>query len=641
LAFTLMALLFAALVACSSLPSQSSTDQSPTPTSERSPIYMDPTQSIAARVDDLLDRMTLEEKIGQMTLVEKNSIKEGDITNYFIGAILSGGGGSPENNSVDGWREMTAAYQDEALATRLGIPLLYGVDAVHGHGNLHGATIFPHQIGLGATGNTELVHQIGLVTAKEMLATGIHWNFAPVVAIPLDIRWGRTYEAYGQDLDLVGKLSQAYLEGMQSIPDDYSAASGQSLYTLATPKHFLGDGGTLFGTSTEGTYLLDQGDMRLDEATVRDLFLPPYQTVVENGAKSIMASYNSWNGTKMHANGDWLTDVLKDELGFSGFLVSDLGAVNQIDFNYRDAVIRAINAGIDMNMGTTSYKTFINTVLEAVESGDILLERIDDAASRILRVKFELGLFDHPHGDEEMSTVVGSDAHRQLAREAVRQSLVLLKNNDNLLPIAKDTPKIYVAGRGADDIGLQSGGWTIAWQGRAGDIQPGTTILEGIRSIVSPSTEIQYEADGMFDGKADVAIVVVGEYPYAEGKGDKANLDLSNKDIEVIQNVRASSERMVVIIMSGRPLIITDQLQDADSWVAAWLPGSEGQGIADVLFGDYPFTGTLPVIWPRSMDQIPVDVNSLSTEGCPGSLFPIGYGLDARSSEPIAFPGCD
>jgi len=632
----LLTILTLALAACGSVAEAPAADmpaaETPVPPGEQPPNYLEAAQPLAARVDDLLGRMTLEEKIGQMTQVEKDSIAPGDITQYFIGSILSGGGGSPESNTVQGWQEMTAAFQDEALATRLGIPLIYGVDAVHGHNNLYGATIFPHQIGLGATGDSELVRQIGQATAEEILATGIPWNFAPVVAVPLDIRWGRTYEAYGQDPELVAELGLAYMQGLQSLPDGYTATPGQSLYALATPKHFLGDGGTVYGSSDESNYLLDQGDMRLDEATVREYFLPPYQVAVENGARSIMASYNSWYGLKMHANEEWLTGVLKDELGFSGFVVSDWGALNQIDFNYYDAVVSGINAGIDMNMVPTDYKTFINTMLKAVDEGDISIERIDDAVRRILRVKFELGLFDNPYGDPELASAVGAEAHRQLARQAVRQSLVLLKNEKESVPIAKDTPLIYVAGRGADDIGLQSGGWTISWQGGAGDILPGTTILDGIRSTVSPDVDVRYDADGLFEGTADVAIVVVGEFPYAEGAGDRADLSLSKKDIDVIQNVRAHSDEMVVIILSGRPLIISDQLQEAEAWVAAWLPGSEGQGIADVLFGDHPFTGKLPVSWPRDMDQLPIEIDAPPASGCQGPLFPLGYGLDALSA---------
>jgi beta-glucosidase len=280
-------------------------------------------------------------------------------------------------------------------------------------------------------------------------------------------------------------------------------------------------------------------------------------------------------------------------------------------------------------------------MLKAIEYGDIAPARVDNAVGRILRVKFELGLFDNPYGDPGLSDQVGSDAHRQLAREAVRKSAVLLKNDDATLPIAKDTPLIYVAGRGADDIGLQSGGWTIAWQGQGGDIQPGTTILEGIQATVSPGTELQYDAGGMFDGLADVAIVVVGEFPYAEGTGDRATLNLSVSDVETIQNAGAHSQRTVVVILSGRPLIIADQLPQAQAWLAAWLPGTEGQGIADVLFGDYPFTGKLPVSWPRSMDQVPLEPNTPPAQGCQGPLFPIGYGLDALSDEIMALADCE
>ena len=605
------------------------------------PTYLDDSQPVPDRVNDLLERMTLDEKIGQMTQVEKNSIPPEDVTAYFIGSILSGGGGAPEDNTVASWQEMTRGFQEAALATRLGIPLLYGVDAVHGHGNLHGATIFPHQVGLGATGNPDLVRQIGQATAEEILATGIPWNFAPVIAVPQDIRWGRTYESYAEDTSLVTELGLAYMDGMQSLPSDYRPAPGQTLYTLATPKHYLGDGGTVFGTSNEGNYLLDQGDMVLEEAAVRALFLPPYRAAVQNGAMSIMPSYSSWQGTKMHASEYWLTDVLKGELAFPGFVVSDWGAINQIDFNYYVSVVTAINAGVDMNMTPFDYKVFINTMKKAVEQGDISMARIDDAVTRILTAKFALGLFDQPFGRPELAETVGSAEHRALARQAVRESAVLLKNTDQTLPIAKEISRLYVAGRGADDIGLQSGGWTISWQGTSGDIQPGTTILEGIRSAVSPDTDLVYDAAGEFDGMAEVGIAVVAEFPYAEGAGDRANLALSRSDQGVIENVAAHSQRTVVIILSGRPLIITDQYEAANAWVAAWLPGTEGQGIADVLFGDHPFTGKLPLTWPRNMEQIPFDFGNLATQGCQAPLFPAGYGLDAQERDPQDVLDCE
>ena len=612
----------------------------PTAPAVQTPLYLDGSQPVANRVKDLVARMTLDEKLGQMTQVEKNSMPPGDITKYFIGSALSGGGGSPDDNSVAGWLAMTRAFQQEAMATRLGIPLIYGVDAVHGHGNLYGATVFPHQIGLGATRNPDLVRQIGQATAEEILATGIPWNFAPVVAVPQDIRWGRTYEAFAEETSLVTELALAYMQGLQSLPAGYVPAPGQTLYTLATPKHFLGDGGTLFGTSAESTYLLDQGDMRLEEDAIRDLFLPPYRAAVEHGAMSIMPSYSSWNGTKMHAQTYWLTDVLKGELAFSGFVISDWGALSQIDFDYYAAAVTGVNAGIDMNMTPFDYKVFISTMKKAVENDDISMERIDDAVSRILTAKFALGLFDHPFGHPELAAAVGSEEHRALARQAVRQSLVLLKNDNQALPIPKNTSLIYVAGQGADDIGLQSGGWTITWQGASGDIQPGTTILEGIRASVLPNSEVDYDPAGAFEGMADVGIAVVGEFPYAEGVGDKSDLSLSQKDIDVINNVRSHSQKTVVIILSGRPLIISDQYDHVDSWVAAWLPGSEGQGVADVLFGDHPFSGKLPLTWPRSMDQLPFDFETLPQHGCQAPLFAVGHGLSVTDTGPRRVLDC-
>jgi beta-glucosidase len=601
-------------------------------------------QSVSQRVDQLLAQMTLDEKIGQMTQVENYHIQPGDITRYFIGSILSGGGGSPPTNSAAAWAKMVAGFQEEALATRLGVPIIYGVDAVHGHASLYGATVFPQEIGLGATRDAGLVEQIGRATAEEVLATGIQWNFAPVVAAPQDIRWGRTYEAYGESTDLVRELGTAYMRGLQSLPDGYQPAPGQELYLLATPKHFLGDGGTTFGTSMQEIirpYLLDQGDMRLDEAAVRELFLPPYQAAVESGARSVMVSFSSWNGIKMHAQEYWITDVLKNELGFQGFVVSDWGGMDQISIDYDEAIVTGINAGIDMNMVPYDYLRFIDSMRRAVENGHIPEERIDDAVRRILTVKFELGVFEHPYADPALLASVGSDAHRDLARRAVRESLVLLKNDNSALPIAKDTGLIYVAGRGADDIGTQCGGWTIEWQGRSGDIQPGTTVLDGIRAQVSSSESVQFDREGKFDGMADIGIAVIGEIPYAEGVGDANDLSLYPTDVQTLTNLRTHSRKLVVIIISGRPLIITDQFQTADAWVAAWLPGTEGAGIADVLFGDYPFTGRLPYTWPRTNEQLPVNINnSQDRTGCEAPLFAYGFGLGEAGSQPIEWLTC-
>ena len=354
----------------------------------------------------LLAQMTLDEKIGQMTQIVKDSIGEDSIREYYLGSVLSGGGGHPYINTIDNWAKMIDGFQSEALSTRLAIPVIYGVDAIHGHAELYGATVFPQPIGLGATRNEDLVRRIGQATAQEMLASGVQWTFSPIIAVPQDIRWGRTYESYSEDPDLVSKLGVAYLQGLQNLPDGYTAAGGQDLFTLATPKHYLGDGGTTFGTAeftlSDG-YLLDQGDMRYDEEAIRELFLPPYQAVVESGAQAIMISYSSWNGIKMHASKYWITDVLKDELGFEGFVISDWSGINQVDdSSYYQAVVTCINAGIDMNMVPYDYLSFTRVMKQAVENGDIPIERIDDAVSRILRVKIRLGLFDHPYSDPSL-----------------------------------------------------------------------------------------------------------------------------------------------------------------------------------------------------------------------------------------------
>jgi beta-glucosidase len=354
-----------------------------------------------------------------------------------------------------------------------------------------------------------------------------------------------------------------------------------------------------------------------------------------------MISFSSWNGTKMHAQKYWITDVLKSELGFTGFVVSDWGGMDQIDSDYYTSIVTGINAGIDMNMVPYDHVRFINTMKEAVKNGDISMERIDDAVRRILTVKFELGLFDHPYADPTLLDAVGSDAHRELARQAVRESLVLLKNDHSALPTASDTPLIYVAGQGADDIGLQCGGWTIEWQGKSGDIQPGTTILQGIQATVSPNVIVEYSRGGEFDGKADVGIVVLSEWPYAEGVGDVDDLSLSPTERQALTNLRAHSEKLIAVVLAGRPLMITDQFQVADAWVAAWLPGTEGAGVADVLFGAYPFTGKLPYTWPRSNEQLPINKNnSAGLTGCAAPLFPYGYALGAAGTQPVGWLEC-
>jgi beta-glucosidase len=552
-----------------------------------------------------------------MSLVQKSAIAEKDLTELGIGALLSGGGEAPDDNTPDGWAAMVRDFQDRALASRLGIPVLYGIDAVHGHNNVPGAVIFPHNVGLGAADDAELMGQIGRITALEMAATGIFWNYAPAVSVPQDIRWGRTYEGYSENTDRVTRLAVPYLEGLQG--GDLSAPTS----VLATPKHFVGDGGTVWGTSNTASYWIDQGVTEADEATLRAIHLPPYIAAIEEGALSIMASYSSWGGEKMHAQEYLLTEVLKNELGFEGFVVSDWGAIDQISDDYYESVVRSVNAGIDMNMIPGNYPLFMSELTTAVENGDVSEERIDDAVRRILRAKFALGLFENPYGDDELLSMVGSDEHRAVARRAVAQSQVLLKNADDLLPLSVDVPALAVGGQHADDIGLQSGGWSIEWQGGVGDITDGTSILDGIRSTVSADTAVLYDRAGQFEGadfiEGTVCLAVVGEQPYAEGVGDRGRLTLSSADQDLVDRMSAECGDLVVIIVSGRPLVVTDLVDGMDALVAAWLPGTEGQGVADVLFGVEPFSATLPYTWPRSTDQL--------QDGVGDPLFPYGFGL--------------
>jgi beta-glucosidase len=607
-------------------------------TESRAVTPTDSSQPIDARVEELLKQMTLEEKIGQMTQVEKGSIRPGDITRYFIGSILSGGGGSPANNTAQDWYAMVEGFQDEALATRLQIPILYGVDAVHGHGNLHNATIFPHNIGLGATNDPALVEKIGRATAEEMLATGIPWDFSPVVAVVQDVRWGRTYEGFSENTEIVSSLGAAYVKGVQTLQQNDASAPGQSILALATPKHFIGDGATIWGSSRTESYKLDQGNMQVPESTVRALFLPPYRSAVEAGALNVMASFSSWKGTKMHAQQHLLTDILKNELGFQGFIVSDWQAMDQIyPGDYYASIVTSVNAGVDMNMVPYDYINFIETMKTAVTNGDIPESRVDEAVRRILRVKFALGLFEHPMPDTKYQATIRSREHLELARQAVRESLVLLKNENNVLPLSKDTPVIFVAGEGGNDIGLQSGGWTLEWQGKKGNDDEGTTIFSGLRAAVKPKTQIEYNRDGDFsefkdaDGNplvAHVGIVVLAEKPYAEGVGDAADISLTGNEVKLLTEVKKQSKALVVILLSGRPRVIAEELPLAEAWVAAWLPGTEGAGIADVLFGDFPFTGKTAYSWPRSNEQLPINVNnSAGKTGCDAPLFPFGYGL--------------
>ena len=600
---------------------------SETPTD--SALYKNSELPIMDRVRDLMSYMTIEEKVGQMTQVERQFLDGDDnISIYFLGSLLSGGGSAPAKNFPRSWADMYDRFQKVALSTRLGIPIIYGIDAVHGHGNVVGATIFPHHIGLGCTNNPKIVEEVYRATAVEVAATGVDWNFAPCLAVPRDERWGRTYEGFGETPEIVKSMAAAAVVGLQT--DKLNNPTS----ILATAKHFLGDGGTLWGTGLDKK--LDQGDTQVSEQEMREIHLPGYFPALEAGVGTVMPSYSKINGTYMHMNNDLLNGLLKKELGFSGFVISDWAALERMVGHpadsldgYKKNIISCINAGVDMVMvpgavphGNQSYNNFIKLLIEAIKEGAISESRINDAVARILKIKFEMGLFENPLTDRSLLNKVGSKEHRSIARNAVKQSLVMLKNN-GVLPISKDLGQIHVAGKNADDLGNQCGGWTISWQGESGPLTKGTTIYEAIQVAASSFTNVTYSKDGSGAKGANVGIVVVGETPYSEMQGDKESLYLDKKDLKAIENIQKAGVPVVVVIVSGRPLIIEDQVDKWDGLIAAWLPGSEGKGVTDVLFGDYNPTGRLSVSWPRSMDQIPINFGDKEYD----PLFEYGFGL--------------
>ncbi len=576
--------------------------------------YRDPSRSVPDRVEDLLSRMTLDEKIGQMTLAERSALDpQSDLATFGIGAVLSGGGSAPADNSPEGWANMYDSFQETALSSRLGIPMIYGADAVHGHNNVIGATIFPHNIGLGATRNPRLMQRIGKTTATEVAGTGIDWNFAPCLCVARNDRWGRTYESFGEVPELPSAMTTV-IDGFQG-----RRLGGSRTSILSTAKHYVGDGGTTGG--------VDQGDTQISEAELRAVHLPPFEAAVERGVGSIMISFTSWNGQKLLGHEFLINDVLKGEVGFDGFVVSDWEGINQIDgepgFTGAE-VAQAINAGIDMSMVPVDNPLFIELLRGEVEAGTVPMSRLDDANRRILTKKFELGLFERPFTDRRFTPTIGSQPHRDLARQAVRESQVLLKNDDNVLPLARNADKLFVAGKNANDIGNQSGGWTISWQGSSGPITPGTTILEGIRDTVRPGTQVTFDREGEgIDSSFDAAIAVVGEEPYAEFFGDRpGEMGLDEADLVTLSRLEASGVPLIVVLVSGRPLDVAEEIDGWDALVAAWLPGTEGQGVADVLFGKYNPTGKLPVTWMLDADQQPINVG----DGQP-ALFDFGFGL--------------
>jgi len=573
--------------------------------------YLNPKYPVETRVDDLLKRMTLEEKIGQMTQVDTSYLNpKSDITKYKLGSIICGGDSGPADALPDSWIKMINDFQKKALETRLKIPVLFGIDAIHGNAKVKGAVVFPHNIGIGCIKNPELAKKAAEITATEMSAVGMMWDFAPCIAVVQDERWGRTYEGFSENTEIVKQLSATYVTGLQG--NDLS----KNNTVLACAKHYLGDGGTKDG--------IDRGDTQCDEATLRKLYLAPYIEAVNAGVESVMVSFSSWNGKKMHENKYMITDVLKGELGFKGLVVTDWAAHKELAGSTKDQIKTIINAGIDMVMVPDEYKEFYVTLLKLVKDEEVPISRIDDAVKRILRIKFMLGLFENPFAREELKNKIGSTEHRKIARQCVAGSTVLLKNKNNILPLKKNNIKIHVAGKNADNLGYQCGGWTLSWQGLNGNITDGTTILDGIKeALADSSSNVSYSLNALGIKNADVCIVVLGETPYAEFKGDSKDLSLTDEDTAIIKQAHKKGIPVIVVLITGRPIIITKELDMIDALLVAWLPGTEGAGVSDIIFGDAKPTGKLSYSWPKNMKQIPINYGNNEYK----PLFPFGYGL--------------
>jgi len=560
-----------------------------------------------------IDSMSLHEKVAQMIQAERGYITPEDVEMYGIGSILSGGGSHPSSylDTANDWYQMYFNYQQSALKSTSEIPIIYGIDAVHGNNNLYGATIFPHNIGLGAANDPELMYEIGKATAEEMLVTGITWTFAPAVSVVSDISWGRTYEGLSENPIIHLNLVQSMILGLQE--------NGVS----ATAKHFVGDGGTLGGT--------DQGNVTLDEQTIREIHLAPYYEAIEAGVDTIMISYNSIDNMKMHGNDYWINDILKDEMGFEGFIISDWNAIHQLPGDYSDQIVASVNAGVDMLMEPSDWLSALETLEAAVNNGRILESRIDDAVTRILMVKYTRGLIENPFAKLNPETNLYTQEHQDLAREAVRKSLVLLKNEDQALPLEKNQ-SIYITGPASDNVGYMCGGWTTYWQGNtAARIGVGISIKQAVSNVLG--TQSLNLATSW--NQADTVIVVLTETPYSEGVGDHDNLTLttglSHPDnaaaLAVAQDAQAAGKNVIGILISGRPLVLGTYLDRFDAFIAAWLPGSEGgSGIADVLFGDYAPTGKLSYSWPKDISQIGYISTYLNYDET-FVMFPFGYGL--------------
>lgn len=590
--------------------------------------YKNASLPIEERVNDLMTYMTLDEKIRQMAQAVNYVASPSDVRQYMLGSIVFGGSDHPPSGlKAKDWLNFFNEYQKAAMQTRLGIPIMFGVDAVHGNARIEGATVFPQNIGLGMANDSALVEKLGRITAIESRAAGIRWNFAPCIAVARDERWGRTYESYSESPDIVSVLGTANVHGLQNG----NIAAQTSM--LACPKHYFADGGAEWGTGMRG---IDRGNSTLSDDDVRKIHLAPYIAALKEKPATIMVSYSGIQGVEMHGNKKWI-DILKQELKFDGFVVSDWAGHKELKGD--NIFAQSVNAGIDHFMIPEEYQTFIAEVTQNVNDGIITKERIDDAVRRILRVKFQMGLFEQPFANDSLLNLVGCDEHMAVAREAVRKSLVLLKNNNSVLPLSK-TEKIAVVGTKAKDMGVLCGGWTLYWGGYSeyermsgplesnskrvknnGNAVKGKNILDAFTETAGLS--VIYSDDGRVIEGAKKAIVVIGELPYVEFEGDSRDLSVTKEDIGKIKKLKAQGISVIAVIVSGRPLIISEIEADCDAIVAAWLPGSmAGPGIADVLYGDYDFSGKLSFTWPKDMSQLPINVG----DGKQG-LYPFGYGL--------------
>ncbi|HEX7062040.1 MAG TPA: glycoside hydrolase family 3 protein [Woeseiaceae bacterium] len=596
--------------------------------------------ALEARVSALLARMSLEEKVGQVIQADISAVTPEDVRRFHLGSVLNGGNSGPGGDDrapAQEWLALADAFWLASIDDRDGgaaIPVIWGTDAVHGHANIVGATVFPHNIGLGATGDADLVRRIGRVTAREIAVTGMDWDFAPTVAVVRNDRWGRTYEGFSEDPAIVGRLGAALVAGLQGSLDDPERLDGT--HVIATAKHFIGDGGTADG--------IDQGDNRASPDELLRIHAAGYLGALEAGVETIMASYNSWHGAKVHGYRPLLTDLLKEHWGFDGFVVGDWNAHAQVEGCEPTSCPQAFNAGIDMFMAPDSWRGLYENTLASVRSGEIATARLDDAVRRILRVKFRAGVMDRPRPSERPLAGrferLGAPEHRAVAREAVRESLVLLKNEGGVLPIAADA-RVLLAGPAADDVARQAGGWTLSWQGdgnRREDFPHAETIREALAAaLTAGGGRLDYRPDGRWSARPEVAVLVFGEVPYAEGAGDRPDVDFRGSGLDpraVLERWRQAGIPTVSVFLSGRPLYVGPELAQSDAFVAAWLPGSEGGGVADVLVGNaggaarHDFTGRLPYSWPRAPQQVTVNAGAGGDE----PQFPLGYGLTYGAS---------